>query len=1171
MGSLHRSIPRQLALAAAALAASAWLAGAGAPPRADPQARRHGIMRPDLPTLDRWEAHRQAAVSRAPARGLAAEARAAAAPPATFSLLPLVPSPALRDQGDCGSCWVWASTGMAEVALNAQYGLQDRLSVEYFQANETGAWACDAGDLTEFCDWYDNAPGAALGANAHPGVMVPWSNAGGAYADGAVTQYQFESTVPPGAVGLQPCYSGLTLNHATLATTGVSQAAAITAIQTAIAGNQAVGFSFYTNFGAAGTGFDAFWDGQPEAALWTNAYEGGTWHSSDLNWGGHMVMIVGYDTTASPPCWILQNQWGTVPGLRPNGLFRMPMAMNYGATYTYVNTTTGASRSFPCYGFETLTLATPGSASPAGTPAAPAGALTAAPGPALAGQLFEVLPAFTAGSPPFTYQWSVTYDAGLQTVTPGSASAALSLPNDAAAQYGVLDSGWDGATVSLAVTNGSGSATLGPFTLAVAGSVLNPDSGFEATSPAAGWTWLDTALLTGEGLPAGNAGTLTSLPVTLPANAATPVYATYYLQMVTRETLPMVRATCTLQVVDPQGKVLQVLKTHTNMDVDHLAYLPETFALTALNPGGAQVALQAVWSDPDAATAFRLDNVQILADAGSAQPALTAFTPTHGAPGATVTLTGSHFTGATGVLFGRTHANSVTGVSDTQLQAVVPWDGATGPITVAGPAGTVSSGAPFFVAPSFITDPASYGYRFGSTLADMTPATGAPYSTVRLAGLNFTGATAVTVGGVAAPFTVDSNTQITLSIPVGVAQGPIAVTAPGGKATTAGDFTVVGTAPTLTVTPASATAGSLVTLTGAGFLTATSVTFNHLPAAAFTVASDTSLTAQVPSGPSSGTVAVVTAGGTATAAFTVLAPSLAPAPAAIAGSGLAVTGSGFLDATSLTFNGTAIKGFTISDNSHLAFLVPTLPKSGSYALAVTSPEGTSPAVAVAVTVPPVPASAAFTPTSGPVGTTVTVKGQFLTGTTAVTLNGVGAPFSVLSDTLLTFTVPATASAGTVAVTTASGTWTSTATFYVNIQVVMLASPDGLLTGAAFPFQAAVRGDPSASVVWSLQEGLLGGTVNAKGVYTAPGQAGLYHVVATSALDSTASATAAVQVHGPAISAGASATQSATVADLACLMAAYGSKAGEALFNPLADLNGDGVINDLDLALFLEAF
>jgi len=138
-------------------------------------------------------------------------------------------------------------------------------------------------------------------------------------------------------------------------------------------------------------------------------------------------------------------------------------------------------------------------------------------------------------------------------------------------------------------------------------------------------------------------------------------------------------------------------------------------------------------------------------------------------------------------------------------------------------------------------------------------------------------------------------------------------------------------------------------------------------------------------------------------------------------------------------------------------------------------------------------------------------------------------------------------------------------------VVMLASPDGLLTGAAFPFQAAVRGDPSASVVWSLQEGLLGGTVNAKGVYTAPGQAGLYHVVATSALDSTASATAAVQVHGPAISAGASATQSATVADLACLMAAYGSKAGEALFNPLADLNGDGVINDLDLALFLEAF
>ena len=1186
----RRFLPKQRALAAVAvaLAASGWLAGAGPLARVDPRLRRHGIMRPDLATLKRWEAHRKAALPRAgaaPSGGMAPAAQGASLPPpATFSLLSYVPSPTLRDQGDCGSCWVWASTGMAEVALNAQYGIVDRLSIEYFQANETGAWACDAGDLTEFCEWYDNA-GGSLGANANPGVLVPWSNARGAYADGAVNTYQFASTVPPGAVGVQPGYAGLTLSHATLPTTSGTQSA-ITAIEAALNAHQAVGFSFYTNFDAA-NGFDAFWGGQPETSLWYNAYEGGTWNSSDPSWGGHMVMLVGYDSTASTPYWILQNQWGTIPGLRPDGLFLMPMTMDYGAAFTYVDSATGVSSQEDCYAFETLTLATPGNVSPAGAPALPAGALAGAD-TALAGQVLSLVPAFTAGSPPFSYQWSVTYGGG--TAAPGG-SAALDLPNDAVPLYGVLDSGWQGATASLTVTNGVGDTTLGPFTLAVAGSVLNPDSGFEAASPAAGWTWLDTtqvdpvqtsgpafggtsfALLTGEGLGAGNAGTLTSAPVTLPANPATPVYATYYLEMATSETLPLVLATCALQVVDHNGQVLQVLKTHTNMDVDHLTYQPETFELTALNQGGTVIALQAVWSDPDAATAFRLDDVQVQVDNGSAQPTLAAFAPASGAPGVSVTLTGSHFTGATGVLFGRTHANSITVVSDTEIKAVVPWDGATGPITVTGPAGTITSAAAFHVAPSFISNPASYGYRFGSTLAEMTPVTGAPYTTVKLTGLNFTGATAVTVGGAAATFTVDSNTQITASVPVGVTKGPFVVTTPGGAATTVGDFTVTANLPTLTVAPASATAGSVVTLTGSGFLTATAVTFNNLAAAGFTVASDTSLTAQVPSGPSSGPVAVVTAGGTVTSTgpFTVLAPSLAAPPAGIAGSGLAVTGSGFLDATTLTFNGAAVKGFTVADNSHLTFIIPALAQSGAYTLSVTSPEGTSPGVTCAVTVPPVPATAAFTPASGDVGATVTVNGQYLTGTTAVTLNGVGAPFAVVNDHQITFTVPATASTGVISVTTASGTWTSTQTFYVDIQVAMRQVPDGLLVGVSFPFQVTVKGDPAASVTWSVQEGMLGGMVTVNGLYTAPLQPGLYHVLATSTLDSTVSAVAAVQVHGADISGGAASAQPATVADLATLMAAYGTKAGDPRYNPLADLNGDGVVNDADLALFLEAF
>jgi hypothetical protein len=87
---------------------------------------------------------------------------------------------------------------------------------------------------------------------------------------------------------------------------------------------------------------------------------------------------------------------------------------------------------------------------------------------------------------------------------------------------------------------------------------------------------------------------------------------------------------------------------------------------------------------------------------------------------------------------------------------------------------------------------------------------------------------------------------------------------------------------------------------------------------------------------------------------------------------------------------------------------------------VTTPGGTATS-ANAFTVLSPPAIASLAPASGPVGAAVTISGTNLTGTTAVTFNGVSAGFTVSSDTAIQTAVPAGATTGPVSVNTAGGT------------------------------------------------------------------------------------------------------------------------------------------------------
>jgi hypothetical protein len=159
--------------------------------------------------------------------------------------------------------------------------------------------------------------------------------------------------------------------------------------------------------------------------------------------------------------------------------------------------------------------------------------------------------------------------------------------------------------------------------------------------------------------------------------------------------------------------------------------------------------------------------------------------------------------------------------------------------------------------------------------------------------------------------------------------------------------------------------------------------------------------------------------------------SFAPTSGSV-GTSVTIDGTNFTGATAVTFNGVSAS-FTVNSATAITAAVPAGATTGP--ISVTNPAGTASSAGsftvTAVSNPPTIAS--FAPSSGPVGTSVTISGTNFTEATAVTFNGVSASFTVNSATAITATVPAGATTGPISVTTAGGTATSAGSFTVALQ------------------------------------------------------------------------------------------------------------------------------------------
>jgi hypothetical protein len=247
--------------------------------------------------------------------------------------------------------------------------------------------------------------------------------------------------------------------------------------------------------------------------------------------------------------------------------------------------------------------------------------------------------------------------------------------------------------------------------------------------------------------------------------------------------------------------------------------------------------------------------------------------------------------------------------------------------------------------------------------------------------------------------------------------------------------------PTLTsVTPSSGSTagGTVVTLTGTGFVSGATITFGTLPATTVTFVNKDKITARAPAR-ASGTVTVVvkTVNGTSNGrpyTYRVTTPTLTkvtPAAGPVGGGNIVtLTGSGFFPGATVAFGTKPGTTVHVVNGAEITAKAPAHTGAGSVTVTVTVTGHKTGSVKYLYELPPTITS--FTPTAGPTagGTTVTITGTNFTAADEVRFGATTATaYTVTSSTTIRAIAKAHA-AGTVkiSVATIAGTATSTSSY-----------------------------------------------------------------------------------------------------------------------------------------------
>ena len=233
------------------------------------------------------------------------------------------------------------------------------------------------------------------------------------------------------------------------------------------------------------------------------------------------------------------------------------------------------------------------------------------------------------------------------------------------------------------------------------------------------------------------------------------------------------------------------------------------------------------------------------------QQTISAFAPKSGPVGTVVTVTGTGFTGSNAAWVGSAHNAILTVLSDTKVTVKVPAGATTGAIGILNPQHAAFTPTAYTVTVPFPQQ----------TISAFTPKSGPVGTVVTVTGTGFTGSNAAWVGSAHnAVLTVLSDTQATVKVPTGATTGAVRILNPQHSADSATAFTVTVAYPQQTIsafTPKSGPVGTVVTVTGTGFIGSNAAWVGSAHNAVLTVLSDTQATVKVPAGATTGAIGIL--------------------------------------------------------------------------------------------------------------------------------------------------------------------------------------------------------------------------------------------------------------------------------------------------------------------------